>query len=73
MIAEKVRSLWADRTTETRRGKLGEDDAETGDSEASAKLFSCPDCDVVYIADEKETCSACRQSVTEVSPTLSRG
>ena len=71
MLGEKVRSVWADvqRMTEASSPLA---DEETEGAEPNSSLFQCSECDVVYIALEKDRCSGCREEVTEVSPTLSR-
>ncbi|QLD91119.1 hypothetical protein HWV07_19540 [Natronomonas salina] len=72
MLKEKVQSLWSRSRTN------GGDAPSTGGSEPAAstpdsKLFSCPQCDVVYLALEKDVCSSCRGEVREVSTTFSHG
>lgn len=71
MIVEKVRSVW------TRAGEAGgehtAEDADERHSRPESKLFSCPTCDVVYLALEKDVCSSCSGEVREVSPSLSQG
>lgn len=71
MLGEKVRDVWADVQDMTGRSSLLEDEEVEG-TEPSSSLFQCSECDVVYIALEKDRCSGCREEVTEVSPTLSR-
>ena len=75
MFEEKVRALWddvrGDAGGKTRPGGASED-AGPG-ARPSSKLFRCPDCEVVYLAVEKDVCSSCRAEVTEVSPTLTNG
>ena len=71
MLGEKVRDVWADVQDMTGRSSLLEDDEVEG-TEPNSSLFQCSECDVVYIALEKDRCSSCREEVTEVSPTLSR-
>lgn len=73
MFEEKVRLLWDDV-----RGAVGGKTRPSGPSGNSAsgsrsKLFRCPECEVVYLALEKDVCSSCRSEVTEVSPTLTNG
>lgn len=73
MVVDKVRSIWGDV-----RSDVGDDSARSEDDEdertrPESKLFSCPECDVVYLALEKERCSNCRSEVSEESPTLSKG
>lgn len=83
MFLEKARGLWAtvrgstgdDAGTGFARdataGERAEGSSAERDSTPESKLFRCPECDVVYLALEKETCSGCRNEVTEVtgSPT----
>ena len=82
MFLEKARALWTAASGETGgdagpgiTGDVGAGGEGEGATEAEAtpdsKLFRCPECDVVYLALEKETCSSCRAEVTEVagSPT----
>lgn len=71
MLGEKVRSVWADVQNMTGTSSLLEDE-DTEVAEPNSSLFQCSECDVVYIALEKDRCSSCREEVTEVSPTLSR-
>ena len=35
-------------------------------------LFQCPECETVYLATEKETCSNCGSAVEQVSPRSKR-
>jgi len=79
MFVEKVRTLWADVRGETGDdGAIGAEDpgrdaaaAEpAGESTPDSRLFSCPECDAVYLALEKERCSNCRAEVTEVPGSL---
>jgi hypothetical protein len=80
MLVEKVRTLWTDM-----RGEMGDDDGAigaedpgqdaaaaepAGESMPDSRLFSCPECDAVYLALEKERCSSCRAEVTEVRGSL---
>jgi hypothetical protein len=71
MLGEKARDIWADVQTMTDSGVPGADGATAG-RDPDSSLFQCSECDVVYIALEKDRCSSCRKEVTEVSPTLSR-
>ena len=76
MLGETVRRLWADATstndhTDMEAKTDGGTATEAGDPDSS--LFQCAECDVVYIALEKERCSSCRTEVDEVSPTLRHG
>ena len=71
MLGEKVRSVWADVQSMTETSSPLADE-ETEATEPNSSLFQCSECDVVYIALEKDRCSSCREEVTEVSPTLSR-
>lgn len=68
MLKEKVRSIW----NLTEGGdRSAADTSETRASTPDSKLFSCPQCDVVYLALEKDVCSSCRSEVREVSTTFS--
>jgi hypothetical protein len=71
MLGEKVRDLWAGAKRVTDAGSTPPDDASTDEGPRSS-LFQCSECDVVYVAIEKDRCSSCRNEVTEVSQTLSR-
>lgn len=73
MFEEKVRVLW-----DNVRGDVDGETQPSGASEPSgsgprSKLFRCPECEVVYLALEKDVCSSCRGEVTEVSQTLTNG
>ena len=35
-----------------------------------ASLFQCPDCEAVYVATDKDTCSTCGAAVDQVPSTL---
>lgn len=72
MLVEKVRSVWS-RDREAGGEHASEDAGEQGTSTPDSKLFSCPACDIVYLALEKEVCSSCSGEVQEVSPSLSQG
>lgn len=72
MIVEKMRSVWT-RDGETGGEHASEDADERRSSTPDSKLFSCPTCDVVYLALEKDVCSSCSGEVREVSPSLSQG
>ena len=72
MIVEKVRSVWA-QGRESGSEHAAEDADEQRSSTPDSKLFSCPTCDVVYLALEKDVCSSCSSEVQEVSPSLSQG
>lgn len=37
-----------------------------------AALFQCPDCESVYVAIDKRTCTPCETTVEQVPSTLSR-
>ena len=67
---EKVRAIWGNVQSGRETDLLEGDDA--GEAEPRSSLFQCSECDVVYIALEKDKCSSCREEVTEVSPTLTR-
>ena len=69
MLEEKVRSLWPG-DSEAEGGDRSADDPGTTGSGPASKLFSCPRCDVVYIALEKEACSSCRGELREVRKTF---
>lgn len=71
MLGEKVRSVWADVQSMTETSSPLADEGRDA-TEPNSSLFQCSECDVVYIALEKDRCSSCREEVTEVSPTLSR-
>lgn len=70
MLVEKVRSVW-ERGQESGSETTSDESEERGASTPDSKLFSCPECDVVYIALEKDVCSSCSGDVREVSPSLS--
>lgn len=70
MLGEKVRSLWADAKNMTDSGTTVEGEASSA-PEPNSTLFQCSECDVVYVAIEKDRCSSCRNEVTEVSQTIS--
>lgn len=70
MLVEKLRSLWADARSDPDPDTRSSDPSGDSDPEPKSKLFRCPECDVVYLALEKDRCSSCRSEVTEVSPTL---
>lgn len=72
MLKEKVRSFWSRNRTEGGDASTA-DDSERMASTPDSKLFSCPQCDVVYLALEKDVCSSCRSEVREVSTTFSHG
>ena len=73
MLARKVRSLWS-RTGDEEGSERPHDDARgTAGSGSASKLFSCSECDVVYIALEKEVCSSCRGELREVPKTFTHG
>lgn len=72
MLVEKVRTIWGDVQSSKQSDLLSGDDARA-DAEPRSSLFQCSECDVVYIALEKDKCSSCRREVTEVSPTLTQG
>ena len=69
MLGEKVRDIWADVQSMTDAGTEGAAE-ESPAAAPDSSLFQCSECDVVYIALEKDRCSSCRNEVTEVSPTL---
>lgn len=72
MLEEKVRSLWPGGDAEG--SERPADDAQgSAASSPTSKLFSCSQCDVVYIALEKEVCSSCRGELREVPTTFTRG
>ena len=72
MLVEKVRTIWGNVQRGEQSDLLAGADAGA-DAEPRSSLFQCSECDVVYIALEKDKCSSCRTEVTEVSPTLSQG
>lgn len=50
-----------------------EDDEDPGLPEGpQAALFQCPDCESVYVAIDKRTCTACETAVERVPSTLHR-
>lgn len=49
----------------------GHRDASPADGPQSS-LFQCPDCESVYVAVDKERCTACETAVEQVPSTLSR-
>lgn len=77
MFLKKARRVWSG----VRSGDDGDADAgsgagaaevdDAGRSTPESKLFRCPECDVVYLALEKENCSSCRNEVREVPGSLS--
>jgi hypothetical protein len=75
MLEDTVRALWADvRGVSGGKARSSGAAGEAGSgARPNSKLFRCPDCEVVYLALEKESCSSCRGEVTEVSPTLTDG
>lgn len=73
MLAQKVRSLWSDTGEEEGSRRPGGDTPGSAASSSASKLFSCSECDVVYIALEKEVCSSCRGEVREVPKTFTHG
>jgi hypothetical protein len=48
-----------------RAGNTGDDDADVAD-EPESNLYECPSCESVYVAIDKETCSACRTQVEQI-------
>ena len=72
MLKEKVQSFWSKNRTEGGDASAASD-SEPASSTPDSKLFSCPQCDVVYLALEKDVCSSCRSEVREVSTTFSHG
>ncbi len=52
-----------------RRETATETKAETGDTRGSS-LYACQNCNSVYIASEKWTCSSCESAVEQVPATL---
>lgn len=71
MLGEKVRSLWErTRSVRTDDSSPKTEMSRTERAESHSKLFRCPECEVVYLAFEKDACSDCRMELTEVSATL---
>lgn len=73
MLAEKVRSLWSGVGTDEGSDRPADGTPGAASSSPASKLFSCAECDVVYIALEKETCSSCRGDLREVPKTFTSG
>ena len=73
MIGETVRSLLTGTGITNPFESSDDGGSARRRSVPQSSLFSCPECDVVYIAIDKETCSSCRGDVREVSPTLTNG
>ena len=73
MIGETVRTLLTGTGLTNPFESSDDDESARSRSGPQSSLFSCPECDVVYIAIDKETCSSCRGDVREVSPTLTNG
>lgn len=71
MFVEKVRSLWGDARRRDEVESAPAEEPDGGRTEPVSSLFSCPECDVVYIALDKQQCSNCRSEVREVRSTLS--
>lgn len=71
MIVENVRSLWTGIAAKADDVRPTEAASGTSSSSPDSKLFTCPRCDVVYLALEKDVCSSCRGEVQEVSTSLS--
>lgn len=36
------------------------------ENEATTVLYSCPACKIIYISEEMDACSKCRESVTQI-------
>lgn len=59
-------------------GRKNESPTQTDDEDLSpadesrSTLYQCPDCESVYVALDKQTCSTCDAAVEEVPSTLSR-
>ncbi|MFC4447916.1 hypothetical protein [Halorussus aquaticus] len=45
------------------------DSGATRRDESRSSLFRCPDCEAVYIATDKDTCSTCETTVQRVPST----
>lgn len=73
MLEEKVRSLWPGRGDAAGGEPPAEEPPGSPSAGPSSKLFSCSQCDVVYIALEKDVCSSCRGELREVPKTFSHG
>ena len=73
MLEQKVRSLWPGGGDAEGSDRRTDDAPASAASSPNSKLFSCSQCDVVYIALDKEVCSSCRGEVREVSKTFSHG
>lgn len=43
---------------------------ETVATESPSSLYKCPECQLVYVAAEKQTCGTCQTSVTEIDKSL---
>lgn len=65
---------WADSIGERLRGTEDREkrmtDPAVTQRDKSSSLFHCPDCKTVYIATDKDTCSACDAAVDQVPSTL---
>lgn len=72
MFVEKMRSLWSSERADGGGEQARDDGAEPSASTPDSKLFNCPQCDVVYLASEKDVCSSCRGEVREVPMTFTQ-
>lgn len=70
MIVEKLLTLLST-VADGKDGAATDDAAGTRGDSPRSRLFSCPECDVVYVASEMDACSNCRADVREVSSSLS--
>lgn len=68
-IMSRLRSVW----TVTRDELAPDGNDERVGARANSELFECPSCGIVYIADEKTTCSSCEDAVEQVDSTLAEG
>lgn len=49
-----------------------DDEDPSSPDEPQPALFQCPDCESVYVAVDKRTCTTCETAVEQVPSTLSR-
>ena len=73
MLEQKVRSLWPGGGDAEGSDRPVGDVPGSSSSGPSSKLFSCSQCDAVYIALEKDVCSSCRGELCEVPKTFTHG
>ena len=73
MLEQKVRALWPGGGDPEGSDRPADDASGSSTSGPSSKLLSCSQCDVVYIALEKDVCSSCRGELREVPKTFTHG